>query len=90
MLTLYSPQIVEVTLPNLQALSMAHGIAITSEFSSLHDPERWGSTPLEPSTRITLGIGAAVTATELLAVDRLRGWARAVWRNLTAVHRLDA
>ncbi len=77
-------------IPELQARSISHGLTITAEFSSLHDQDRWGDVPLEHSTRIALGIGSATTATELLATDRIRGWAMSMWANLTATHKINA
>lgn len=81
---------VPISIPNLRALSLAHGLAIASEFAWAHDREATSGWPLEPSTAVQLMLGRAVTAVELLAAHRLRSWAMAYVSDLFESERLDA
>ena len=69
--------VVEIAIPNLHALSLAHGMKISTEFALgfdklYHD----ASAPaLEANTRLTVGLGSSMTALEVLAGEQLRGWA---------------
>ena len=71
--------IVDLAIPNMHALSVAHGMAISAEFIASHDREfsthTSGTQSLEPSTRIQLALGSAMTGAEFLATSRLRSWA---------------
>ena len=82
--------IVEIDTPQLMALSVAHGMLISSEFASDHDREYSNGAPLEPSTRIQLALGRVMTATELLAANKLRSWGMEVVEELFRSERLDA
>jgi hypothetical protein len=42
---------------------------------SIYDVDYWSARPLEPNTVVTLSTGMSVTSSELLAAQRLRGWA---------------
>jgi len=83
-------EVVNISIPNLAALSMAHGIAISCEFSFGQDHLFHSKHPLEPNTVIQLGIGNSITAKEFLASNWLRGWAFERLRTLFAAHRLTA
>ena len=83
--------VVNVTIPHLPWLSLAHGIKIASEFALAFDKHlhtRYDS--LEPNTRITVGIGATVTALEVLAAERMRAWAFEHVQGLFASNNLTA
>jgi len=71
--------VVEVAIPNLHALSMAHGMKTSTEFALEFDKlyhDAGASAPaLEANTRLTVGLGSSMTALEVLAGERLRGWA---------------
>ena len=71
-------QIVEIAIPNMHALSVAHGMAISVEFSAAHDREfgaaKSGGQALEPSTRVQLALGSSMTGVEFLAANRLKSW----------------
>jgi Asp-tRNA(Asn)/Glu-tRNA(Gln) amidotransferase A subunit family amidase len=67
----------EINVPNLGWLRLAHALKISSEFSigwdaAYHSPN---SDLLEPATRITVALGATSTALDVLAAEKLRGWA---------------
>lgn len=74
--------LVEVAIPHMHALSLAHGLAIAAEFGAAHDRDSSRGHAFEPPTRINLGLASALTAPELLACNRLRGWAFALVREL--------
>ena len=76
--------IVEVSIPHLKELSLAHSLAISVDFSSLHQDEFYHRDDLEPATKIQLAIGNTVTGAELAACKRLRGWAMSYIKQLFA------
>lgn len=55
-------ELVNITIPNLLGLSLAHGLAISSEFAWSHDRDLHSGWELEPSTFIQLAIGRAINA----------------------------
>ena len=67
--------VVNVTIPHMQQLALAHGMIISSEFAHLHEQKMARGDVLEANTKITLGLGLSMTSTEFLAANRLRGWA---------------
>jgi Asp-tRNA(Asn)/Glu-tRNA(Gln) amidotransferase A subunit family amidase len=71
--------VVEIAIPNLHALSMAHGMKTSTEFAlefdKLYHDAGASSPALEANTRLTVGLGSSMTALEVLAGERLRGWA---------------
>ena len=71
--------VVEIAIPNLHALSVAHGMKISTEFAlefdQLYHDAGASSPALEANTRLTVGLGSSMTALEALAGERLRGWA---------------
>ena len=68
--------IVEISIPHLQVLSLAHGARISAEFASTWDL-RYHSMPdsLEANTRVVMSIGHTITASEQLAGEKVRAWA---------------
>lgn len=84
---------VDVVIPHLQWMSLAHGLKISSEFAVDFDRMFLSDGHLmEPSTRVTVALGRTMTALESLSGDRLRAWAFDCMRtevfakhNLTAV-----
>lgn len=66
--------LVPITIPNLRALSLAHGLGIAAEFSWAHDREMTNGWPIEPSTAVQLMVGRAISGVEVLAAHRLRSW----------------
>ena len=69
-------RVVEISIPHMAQLSLAHGLKISSEFAAAWDRTHYHpSDMLEPNTRITVGIGSTVTALEVLAAEKLRAWA---------------
>ena len=73
-------QVVPIVIPNLQALQLSQGFGISMEFSLNedwryhNDDDDSHNLPLESSTRLQLGLGAAMSGVELLAANRLRAW----------------
>ena len=89
-LTNRGAEVVEIEIPHLRSLSLAHGIYIASEFALGQEWKYQNGWNLEPNTRITLGIGKTVTATEALSANKLRGWAREYLRDLFEKHHLTS
>ncbi|KAL1507732.1 hypothetical protein AB1Y20_007345 [Prymnesium parvum] len=67
--------LVPIAIPNLRALSLAHGLAISTEFAASYDRQATNGWPVEPATAITLALGRVVSAAEVHAANRLRSWA---------------
>jgi len=82
--------VVEIDIPHMRALSLSHGLYISAEFAIGHDWKFQNGWPLEANTVVTVGLGKSVTGVELLAANKLRGWAMRHVRQLFAHHRLHA
>lgn len=68
--------VVEVNIPHMKALALAHGLTIGSEMGSLHDVDWWQHRKhFMPDSKISLGLFRAFSAKEYVAAMRLRGWA---------------
>lgn len=68
--------IVNITIPYLREMQLAHGSKILAEFAVTWDAKYFDRvTPLEMNTMITLAMGKVVSGNELLASDKLRTWA---------------
>eukprot|EP00937_MAST-01D_sp_MAST-1D-sp2_P004156 g4156.t1 len=67
--------VVPIEIPNIGWLRLAHAVKISTEFASAWDVKYAARAALEPNTRVTVGLGATVTAVEALACDKLRAWA---------------
>jgi Asp-tRNA(Asn)/Glu-tRNA(Gln) amidotransferase A subunit family amidase len=83
-------EVVQIRIPNMLALSLSHGITISSEFSWEHDRKFSDGWPLEPSTVIQLVLGRAISAVEVHAANRLRSWSMELIGGLFKEHRLDS
>ena len=64
--------VVPIRIPHLHALSLSHGLKISSEFASAHDRHYWGNDPgtpraLEAGSRVSIALGATCTALEVFA-----------------------
>ena len=68
-------EVVSVSLPHLKALSLAHGLDISVEFSSFFGNLLYNKHNLEPGTRIQLGLGYTISGVEFNSANLLRGWA---------------
>ncbi len=83
--------VVEITIPHLQWMSLAHGIKISSEFAM-----EWDSyysslkMDMEANTKITVGLGNSLTALETLSADKVRAWGVKYVRNIFKKERLTA
>ena len=89
-LTRLGATLVEIELPQLMSLSVAHGMLISSEFASDHDREYADGAPLEPSTHIQLALGRVMTAAEFVAANKLRSWGMELVADLFRAQKLDA
>ena len=67
--------LVDVVIPNLNALDLAHGVTISMEMSFLQERDFFSRKDLEPATMIQLALANSMTGVEFLAASRLRGWA---------------
>ena len=66
-------KIKEFRIPNLNMARLAHSIKIATEFAVARDRAYHDRTSnLEPNTRITIGLGLALSAVEIQAADKLR------------------
>jgi Asp-tRNA(Asn)/Glu-tRNA(Gln) amidotransferase A subunit family amidase len=82
---------VEIDIPHLSEISLAHGFKIANEFALAFDPAfHASSTQLQAGTRVTVAIGGVVTALEVLSAEKLRHWAFNYVKNLYKVHKLSA
>lgn len=65
----------EFRIPNINLARLSHGLKITAEFAmrwdrAYHDPQ----SSLEGNTRITIGLGLALGAVEVLAAEKVRSY----------------
>mmetsp|Transcript_20257 Transcript_20257/g.24566 ORF Transcript_20257/g.24566 Transcript_20257/m.24566 type:complete len:361 (+) Transcript_20257:132-1214(+) len=82
--------VVEVKIPHLQWMRLAHGLKIASEFAQTWDLKYHTVSSLEANTRITVSIGSTVSALEILAAERLRSYAFDYMRDIFSNHNLTA
>jgi Asp-tRNA(Asn)/Glu-tRNA(Gln) amidotransferase A subunit family amidase len=69
-------EVVEIALPHVRQMRMAHGFGISTEFGHLYDSiYHFSSHEIEPQTLVQLGIGETITGAEFLSANRLRGYA---------------
>uniref|UniRef100_A0A7S2SUD1 Amidase domain-containing protein n=1 Tax=Rhizochromulina marina TaxID=1034831 RepID=A0A7S2SUD1_9STRA len=84
-------EVVPIRIPHLGLAGLAHGITISSEFAIDYDLLYHASkVPLEPNTRITVGLGSSVTALEVRAAAKLRSWMFSFVTRLFQEQQLDA
>ena len=75
-------EIVNITIPYLHEIQLAHGIKILSEFATFMDGAFYDpAITLEANTDITLLLGKELTAVEVLAGEVIRTWAIDLLRN---------
>lgn len=77
-------KIVEVVIPNLNAMDQAHHMSISMEMSMIQEKEYFCRDDLEYATKIQLSLGASMSGVEFLACNRIRGWAMQYWKKLFA------
>ncbi|CAB9505559.1 Glutamyl-tRNA(Gln) amidotransferase subunit A [Seminavis robusta] len=77
-------RIVEVTIPHLNALDLAHGFVVSMELSYITEREYHTRSDLEPATLIQLAVANSMSGVEFLAASQLRGWAMAYMEKLFA------
>lgn len=83
--------IVPIRIPYLHALSLSHSIKISSEFSLAFDSiysNDVAFSKLEPNTKISIALGASLSALEVIAAERLRSWAFDYVKELYTKHNL--
>ena len=67
--------VIEIQIPHMHAMVLSHGLKISSEFASRWDVQYHADPSLlEPQTRVVIGLGATVTAQELLAGEKIKAW----------------
>ena len=84
-------KILNITIPHLREIHMSHALKITNEFAlqwedRFFDPNY----QMEANTEVTLAIGRAITATDILAADKIRTWAIDYVLDLYTTQHLDA
>ena len=81
--------IVNITIPHMMQLSMAHGLKISSEFAIGWDyAMSMNPRDIEPATKITASLGGTVTALEILAAEKIRNWGYKYVKELYRSHKL--
>lgn len=67
--------VVEINIPHLMAISLAHGLKILSEFATAFD-EEFSAQPsyLEHNTRISVALGMTSSALEVLSGEKIKAW----------------
>ena len=83
-------EVVEISIPNMQWLRLAHAAKISSEFALGWDSiNHHTDSKMEPNSRITVALGSTFTALEVLAAERLRRFAFDHMVELFANHSLS-
>jgi len=84
-------QIVEIHIPHLRIMGLAHAFKISTEFALGWDAHFYNyPDSMEPGGRVVVGLGSTVTALEALAADKLRAWGKNYVNNLFKEHDLTA
>eukprot|EP01031_Cornospumella_fuschlensis_P026903 gene26903-32510_t len=84
-------EVVDIDIPHLYVMSMAHGTKLSSEMSAAWDrvytihPDS-----MEANTRVLLGLGRTSSAIEILAGEKLKAWAMEYLDNVYTGFNLDA
>jgi len=73
----HGAKVIPIFVPHLGTLRLSHAMKIASEFARRFDVPYHSSIEnmLEHNTRITVGLGAAVSALDVLCAETLRDWA---------------
>jgi Asp-tRNA(Asn)/Glu-tRNA(Gln) amidotransferase A subunit family amidase len=84
-------QVINISIPHLQIMSVSHGIKIITEFALGFDSIYHSDFDLlEPNTQITISLAKSLTALEVLSAERVRAWAFHYVRSLFLEHNLTA
>lgn len=84
-------QIINISIPHLQVMSVSHGIKIISEFALGFDLIYHSDFDLlEPNTQITISLAKSLTALEVLSAEKVRAWAFRYVRSLYQKYQLTA
>ena len=75
-------EIVQVSIPCMQEMSLAHAITITSEMAFTMDRYHDRVEELSPATQISLELGRSFSSRDLLAAHRVRAYAMRVIEEL--------
>jgi len=67
--------IIEIKIPHLKQMRVAHSTIISSEMAFIHDID-YNNEYLEIPTIFGLGVGRTFSALEFIASNKLKGWAR--------------
>jgi Asp-tRNA(Asn)/Glu-tRNA(Gln) amidotransferase A subunit family amidase len=68
--------IVNISIPHLQMITFAHTVRLSSEFAQRWDKAYFRENDgLEPVSRTIIGLGQTVTDVEVIAAEKVRGWA---------------
>lgn len=83
-------EVVQVNIPNLEVLALAHAVSISVDFALEHEKQRFEHPEtLEPATFIQMGVGECMSACELAAAGWVRGYAMDVVADLFKDQSLD-
>lgn len=84
-------EVVPIDIPHLQVMSLAHGLKLSSEMAQDWDKIYYSApTSMEQNTRVLLGLGLSSSAVEILAGEKLKGWAANYLEGLYSKYHLDA
>jgi Asp-tRNA(Asn)/Glu-tRNA(Gln) amidotransferase A subunit family amidase len=82
--------LVPVTIPHLRWQALSHVLRLNVDFALNWDAiASKGLLALEPSTRISYGLGSVVSALELAAIDRFKAWSFHYIKELFGHHNLS-
>lgn len=77
-------KVVEVSIPHLKALSLAHSFGISTFFTVANESDFYERDDLEPGSKIQLQVGKVVSGVEFMSANRMRGWAMKYIKKLFA------
>jgi Asp-tRNA(Asn)/Glu-tRNA(Gln) amidotransferase A subunit family amidase len=84
-------QLINISIPHLQMMSVSHGIKIITEFALGFDLDYHTDFDLlEPNTQITISLAKSLTALEVLSAERVRAWSFQYTRSLFSAYNLTA
>jgi Asp-tRNA(Asn)/Glu-tRNA(Gln) amidotransferase A subunit family amidase len=84
-------QLVNISIPHLQVMSVSHGIKIITEFALGFDLDYHSAFDLlEPNTQITISLAKSLTALEVLSAETVRAWSFHYTRSLFSEYNLTA
>mmetsp|Transcript_10144 Transcript_10144/g.21963 ORF Transcript_10144/g.21963 Transcript_10144/m.21963 type:complete len:607 (-) Transcript_10144:158-1978(-) len=70
-------EIIQIAIPHLQEIHVAHGVTITTEIFSHMENHYYSNryTKFSPETRVSLAVGASWSSSEFLAAQKIRSYA---------------